>query len=182
MTQPPVTLAELNDFLNVTDSSAAGDEERWGRLLAATEMVEQRVGAMRIRAVTETVRARNGVLELTAWPILDVTSVELSEVPVTLSTLDVDDVAGTICAETGPRLCGKYVVEFTVGRVDIPAALSEATLVVAEQLYQSQRGPSAALKYTPTGSESAPLNYPRGFAWPSRALELIDPYDDLGIA
>lgn len=181
MTQPPVTLQEFNDFLNVSDASAAGDEERWGRLVAAAELVEQRVGAMRPRQVTESfVRESGCTLDLTYAPLMTVSTVTAGGTELPTDHYYVDT-TGYVSLRW-PRMCTDYVVTYTVGRDPVPFALSEATLIVAEQLWQSQRGPTAARKFTSSGTSDTGVSVARGFAWPNRALELIEVYEDLGIA
>ena len=175
MTQAPATLDEFRAFLNVDANDTVDDEERYGKLLAATETVENRCGAMRVRTVSETVRADSaGMIDVSEGPLVSVTSLTLDGTAVDLSGVDVDTETGILEA-TGAALSGRYVVVYVVGREPVPEALKEATLLVAEQLWLSQRGPSTTARFSGNAGAEEQNTY-KGFVWPRRAEQLAEPY------
>jgi hypothetical protein len=176
VTRPPVGLDEFRDFLNVAATDTAGDEERWGKLRAATRIVETRVGAMEVRTVTSRVVGRGGCLILPLGPVISVTSV-IDIVAGTTMTLQADALdAGAGIVSLYPYGMSSYRprsfnVTYKIGRVPVGEHLREATMIVAEQLWQSQRTP---MMIQPRPGGSAPAGPSRAFAWPNRALQLIE--------
>lgn len=164
--QPPVTLEEFRDFLNLDVSDVTDDEERWNKLVAATGLVEAKVGAMRVRTVVEFVRSESAAIVTREWPVVSITSV----VPVDIATSPPVNGSGLVAVGGYVDSTPLYEVTYVVGRETIPPELAEATLIVAEQLWSaSQRGPAVARP----GTQGANDPVMRGFAWPSRAKELI---------
>lgn len=184
MTLSPVTLQEFRDELNLDASDDVSDEELWSKLIAAVGMVEDRVGPMRPRTQTSRVVVSGSVVLLPVHPVISVTSItDDLDVAVSLEELWLDASDGTLTSAvpgTWPlSVPGVYTVEYVVGRDPVPDVLADAVLVVARQLWESQRGPSAANRFTAMGGE--PGVY-RGFAWPHAADELIRPHRLFGVA
>lgn len=180
---PPVSLAEFKAHLHLpVTADSERDPVLTRKLAAATELVEARVGVMVQRNVAEQAYAEGRVLVLTEGPLVSVTAVtDVQGAAVAVDSLEVDQAARMLVfAGPGP-VAGPYDVAYAAGhgatQADVPAALKEATLLVAEQLYQSARGPVPQSKYTENGSTP-----PRGFAWPHRAKELCKPYADVWVA
>lgn len=183
MAQSPVTLEEFRAHLQLEPGEEPEDDgERWGKVLAATGLIEGKVGAIRPRSVTERCRESGGGIELGNGPVLSVASVVSvgGSTSYAVDDLDLDLDAGLIFRAGGYGLpCGDYTVTYTIGRNPIPPELMEAVLVVAAQLWESQRGPGATNRFTGMGGDEQPIY--RGFAWPNRAKQLIGPYRGDGL-
>lgn len=115
---------------------------------------------MRIRTVTERVHLghpyRGAMWE--DWP--------LSQWPV------YGDAMPTAVAVTGGRPY-TYDVTYTVGRNPVPDNMLQATLIIARQLYDTQRNAAAVTFTNMGGQETLP---PMGFAVPRRAEQLLSDY------
>ena len=170
--RPPVSLQEFREFLNVATTDTAGDEERWGKLLAATRLVESRAGAMEVRSVTSRVTGYDALI-LPLGPVISITSITniLAGTTVTLLADSVDVSAGVVTLPYGGNIKRAYSVVYKIGRVPVGEHLREATMVVGEQLWQSQRTP---MMIQPRPGASTPSGPSRAFAWPNRALQLIE--------
>ena len=176
---PPVILDEFRSYLNLEASDVAEDSERLDKLYAATELVESRCGAMTPREVTVRAAAAFGVLVLKP-PVLEVISLSRGGQRVAVEGFTANPASGVIELLGEPRGF-VYEVKYVTGRDPVPQALREAVLAVAEQLWQSQRGPSVSARYRgPAAPDTTAA--PRGFTWPRRALELIEPFEQLAFA
>lgn len=133
-------------------------------LLAATQSVEARCGAMEPRTTTAVVESHYDELYLPEWPVISVTSVDGVTVDPSVSL--------TFGRRWTPA---KYTVEYRVGRDPVPDDLRLATLIIAAHLWETQRGPVGVTTQF-TGVQGGTVVMPRGFALPNRALELMDPY------
>lgn len=173
---PPVSLDEFKAHLNIsTNPDPDRDPVLTRKLAAATDLVEAEVGAMVTRSETEQVFVAGSALVLSGGPLISATSVtDAAGAPVALDVLTVDEEARMLLFASPAPSAGPYDVTYEVGRgpaADVPEALKEATLVVAEQLYSaSARGPVPQTKFTENAGT------PRGFAFPRRAKELCAPY------
>jgi hypothetical protein len=91
----------------------------------------------------------------------------------TLADYELDADTGLLRLAAGGWFRGTYTVTYTSGRADLPAAIRLAVLVIAEHLWETQRGAA------PVGPLSGDDTFPTpglGFAIPNRALELLAPY------
>lgn len=186
---PPVTLDELKKHLNRPAGAADEDAELTLHLEAATEAIEQRVGPIVNREVTERARLSGDLLELNERPAVSLTTITnvVNGTPTAitgllLDELDVDLEAGLVNLGHVRGATSLYEVTYTAGRgviADIPARFKLAVLIVAEHLWQTQRGNGAPPRMfgvspeTSTSSSNAADYIYRGFALPRRALELI---------
>lgn len=185
---PPVSLEDFKTFLRWTTDDDSRDAELSDVLGDATDLIESACGPMVTREITHTIRKVScGSFMLKTWPVVEVTQVvdHFTAVEVDVDTLDVNLDTGVVCGVGWSR---GYDVTYTVGRADeenlgdIPGPLREATKVVGEQLWQSRRGPSGTNRYTQSGVGNADQTPTyRGFAWPNRALQLIEPYRQLWV-
>ena len=167
----PVTLADLKTHLNLTGTTE--DAELTDKPEAATGAVEQRVGPMVIREVSEHTTATKGHLRLWYTPVDSLTSATLSGAVVEVSDWVLAKSTGLV---SGVSTDGVYQVVYNAGRavdaLDVPSELREATLVVAAHLWETQRGSTGAAPGVP-GQAFASTPVPRGFALPHRAVELL---------
>lgn len=176
MTQSPVSLAEFRSYVNAEESDGhADDESMWQCVLAATRMVEVKVGPIRPREQVSKVAAGGCALLLPVFPALSLTSVaDSAGTTLDVSALYLDEDAGLVERAGGFGSPRRYTATYTVGRDPVPDDLMQAVLSVAQQLWDSQRGPGASNRFTGMGGDEQPVY--RGFAWPNRALQLIEPY------
>lgn len=188
-TRLPVTLQEFRDHLNVEDTDIVDDAEMFRMLTAATRQVETKVGALRYRTVTErTFPGHCGYgIDLTHGPVVAITSItgdDAVDYPVTADELEYnpdDNVAYRLPYGAAFPLSGtaRYDVVYTVGRDPIPENLMLAVMIVAEQLWLTQRGPVSTAKFSRSGGGEEDTPVLRGFAIPKRAIELMAPYREL---
>jgi hypothetical protein len=93
--------------------------------------------------------------------------------PLTLSDYELDADTGLLRLASGGRFYGTYTVTYTSGRDDLPAAIRLAVLVIAEHLWETQRG---AAPVGPLSADDTFATPGLGYAIPNRALELLAPY------
>lgn len=170
------TLAELKKHLG-RNVDTAQDSELTLVLEAAHEAVEAHIGPVLWRTVSETVRARSGVVLLRTAPVVSVTALTASLLPVS-HVLHAE--AGILTVGTEGDLEATYVA----GRTLVPAAVRLATLIIAAHLWEQQQRrsrtlPGRDLATVPMVEDQA---VPMGFAVPARALELLAPYRRVVIA
>jgi hypothetical protein len=166
MTVP--TLDDVKAHLNIT--SAIGDAELQGVLDAAVNVVEGMVGAIAPVQYTETYAGGTMSFFVSHPPLLSVQSMTEyfgnGSTPLTLEPLGTTgDAYGYVVedAEWGeisrratawfPNQSGSYqmwsrfgstvVIAYTAGRATVPPAIRLAILVVAAELWQTQRGTAA---------------------------------------
>lgn len=185
MATPPVTLNEFKQFLKVSLTDLTLDTQLTSVLAAAADLVESVAGPMVARDVTVTIRnvACDGSFMLTAWPILELSDVvdHDSAAIIDVDDLDLDLTTGVVYG--APRTAA-YDVTTSVGRSPVPAPLKEATMVVGEQLWQARRGPANGPNRFAQGGvpDAGQVPVYRGFAFPNRALQLVEPYRQLWVA
>ena len=171
------TLTDLRAQTNITTS--ADDEELQDHLDAAVDVVSGIVGPIDSPAsVTEThYNASSDVLVLRRMPVGSLVSVSSRygavTTPLLLSDYELDADTGLVRLAAGTRFCGTYTVTYTSGRVDLPAAIRLAVLIIAEHLWSTQRG---AAPVGPLATDDTFATPGAGYAIPNRALELLAPY------
>jgi hypothetical protein len=190
----PVSLDDFKQQLTDSDIVDFGDQdndELTRHLLAATGLIEDRIGPLVTRSFTEDHRRTRserhysgGKLLLRRRPAVAVTA--LSSIIYGVVTAGdrlrpavhyLDTEAGIFDLQTVAFGWADYRVTYTAGRgvaADIPAKYKQAVLITAEHLWETQRG--RGLHPSRFGSQADPTEVPeimRGFALPRRALELI---------
>jgi hypothetical protein len=185
----PVTLEQLRRELNMSDPDQPSDNdgELTIRLAAATRAVEAIVGPMVPRSVISTRTARGGCIVLPIRPVVSVESVNglYGAASYALGDLDLWDLgSGLIRLGYGCLPFGRYTVAYTVGRTEVGENLQLAVLIIAAHLWETQRGKSArarSLGEFDSGNPSQDaILVLRGYAYPRRALELLQA-DDPGL-
>ena len=183
---PPVDLATLRSFLNLSSADSSEDDELAAMLTAATEQVESVVGPMVAVSITDKVYGRNGMIVLRA-PVLSVESISLlGSDSFDLTMLDIDLKSGVVSNPYGYALGYwwwsmpgaspmPFDVAYTAGwgttADDVPQSLKQATMLVAEQLWKTQRGP-VTNRLAGGSTEQVWM----GFLWPKRAVDLLAPF------
>lgn len=199
---PDVTIAALSEareILKIAADDHDRDNDIRGYGTAITEWVEQKVGRVVTRQVTELVRAQGRVLTLGNPPVrtdlgtaLDTTnrrdgSTTNGLVSVTpmltygfmyrIDDLIVDEPTGIVRHVAGLPFFysgdpyAQYQVTYWAGRAIIPWGITEGYKIALKHLYAVERGgaPSRAVGYGE--SETTTIGY--GYAIPNRAAEMI---------
>jgi hypothetical protein len=168
------SLADLKLQLNMTGTT--DDEELRLYLEAATTVVEQHLRrAVVRRSFVEQITA-TGYLALTWTPVVSLTSVIYTNGSGSLTLSDlVVSAAGLVTSVTNPcLLVGDFTATYVAGPALVPANETLACLIIAQHLWETQRGTKGA-------AHAGGLNNPGlgftsfGFAIPNRALELLGP-------
>lgn len=170
---PIATLTDLKIHLDITNTDS--DAELQEMLDAAVEIVENTVGPVTPASVTEThYGVYTDTIVLNKRPVVSLTSVATwyGALASTLVPADfvVDADQGLLRYANGGWFAGAYIVTYMAGRSVVPASFRLATLIIADQLFESQRVPGASR----FGSRGGEPPVPMGFAIPNRAKELLD--------
>lgn len=182
MSAPPVSASQMAAHLNMTNEQAGSNGPELDLVLeAATDVVENHVGPIVQRTVTEYVHAAGGALLLPSWPVVSVTSIaDVDEVAVDIT--DLYETGGRLSVYGSPFPLGRYLVTYEAGWATPPAALKLAVLIVAAHLWMTQR-PAGGMVPGRFGAEQFDtVGVPRGFAVPARALQLMEPFMQPGVA
>lgn len=159
-----ITLDELKDHLNIT--SSRDDAELMLHLGAAVGAVEGIVGPLTARTVVETARGNGSTVLLSQYPVVSVTSLTETELPITYST----NLAAGLLSEV--YTYGTVEATYVVGRTTIPDDLRLAVLIIAGHLWKLQQGA------TPSALQGDEFDVTpgMGYAIPSRAQDLLAPH------
>lgn len=176
-----VTLAEAKTHLNITDSSS--DAELAGFIGAATQPVEDVVGPVVQRTVTEVFDGGRASVLLTSRPVSSITSVTDTGATISSTSYTFNAASGVLTQIAGPSplpfLVGVQSVSVTyvAGRVANTAAVASsaygairmAALIIVQHLWETQR-PAAAGPFS-QGVDDYDPRY--SFSIPRRATELL---------
>lgn len=171
-----ILVAGLDEFKAQLDrSDYLDDSELRLYLEAATDQVEWLIGPLEPKTITERVYGW-GMLTLNRYPVTGITSIA----PVARG-LPADFLAATdyVVNDRGEirifdDIAGReYEVVYQVGRLDIPADIKLAGLIIAQHLWQVQNGRWTVNAPTENELQMAPGS---GFGVPWRAMELLRPY------
>jgi len=177
-----VALPDLTDFkahLNITGTD--DDAELQSMLDAAVDVVENIVGTLSPRSTTEThynvsgpflVLRKVPVGALTALSVRLYVGMVAADQDVSGYLLDPD--TGVVRTANGYPLRGDITVTYTAGYDAVPAAVGLATLIIAAQLWETQRG-AMPLPANATDDDTSAMV---GFApaIPNRAKTLLEPF------
>ena len=166
-----ISLQDAKQHLNIPASKTTNDEEIRGWLAAITPVVEDYVGPVLPRTVTETVTGTN-VLNLTYSPIMAIVSVTpwYQGAAYSPSMLRFDEFGNLVLAYGGPFFGGTFTVVYTVGMNPIPPNITAAVRIILKHLWETQRGTSGS-PYQ--GEDETIPDIGMGFAVPNRAIELL---------
>lgn len=174
----------LKQFLNKTDNT--DDTELETYLGASIKAVSDRCGPLSSTAFTERVRANCGSFVVTQWPIINISAItEPDGTAVDITAIDLDNNAGIVHLN---YIHGPHDVTYTAGYAPCPDDLELATYIIGKHLWETQRGTTGGRgQYMgggdplPTGNDAATIVV-RGFAFPQRAMELMDANRKPGLA
>lgn len=175
---PPVSLSEVKDYLNMTDTDINRDAELLSFLNAAVSAIEQRVGPLTRRTVTEVHNGGVSAILLRQPPVLSVTSVTESGSTVTGYSLSAS--AGVLTRVSGYSRSvwtdgfGNISVTYVAGRTLVPADLRQAVLEATKHLWETQRGKMRR------GQDDFIAG--SAYLWTYRINQLIAPYELPGLA
>ncbi len=187
--EPWLELGVAKSHLNLGSSST--DDEELGKFLRRTERaLVRRVGHVALSdPITKQFHRRGGrytTLRVDDLPIAVVTEVHAGGGIVPAADLgatgwyfedDTDRRVG-ILRHTSSFGSGAASVTYRAGHVEIPEDLELASLELLRHLWKTQRGglstrPGLRGERTDAGDEE---QTPKGFSWPKRVLELIEPF------
>ncbi|CAM5617345.1 hypothetical protein SALBM135S_05886 [Streptomyces alboniger] len=177
---PPalMSLATGRKHLKKAPGDRADDEEIRDWIEACTRAVEQFVGPVVVRSVSDTVRfstARSVALSLI--PALDITSVTQLRPggpAYTVDDLILDPDTGLVEHAGAERLHGPLRITYRVGRLIVPANIRNAGKIILQHLWRTRQGPGRPQRGTDDYDVTEPLPG-LGFAIPNRAVQLLDP-------
>lgn len=139
-----LSLADAKTHLRIPVASTANDDELREFLEAATEVIEQRVGPVARRTVTAQVWGGWYSIYLPLTQILDVTAITLvsdGSSPMDLADLNINSHYGTLTRKSSaPFPDGLLNVTYTVGRVSVPANVTNAAKLIVAHLWKTKLG------------------------------------------
>jgi hypothetical protein len=150
---------------------------------ALTAAIEQHVGPVENRTVTETVRGQGPALALTQAPVVSVTSftpLQAGGLAVATADVVVDNERGVIRRwDRGVFYGGPWEVVYTAGRgTPVPPTIRLAALILLQHLWRTQYGASRGLGGIGGGDDFS-VTEPApgwGYAIPKRVLQLLEPF------
>lgn len=176
---PVPQLTDLQEHI----ASGATEGELQAMLDAAVDVVTAAVGPVTPTQFTEThYDAAGRLLVLRQSPVSEVTSIARvtwsMTTPLTADQYALDPDSGIVRLVDGTLFAGDYRVTYTAGYTTLPAAISQAVLIIAAHLVETQRVPGANRPgfgaYGQQEVAAMPLGV--GYAIPNRAQELLQPY------
>ncbi|MDG4799048.1 head-tail connector protein [Micromonospora sp. WMMD980] len=174
-----VGLAEVKRQLNIDPADTSQDEELSGYIAAVTEVVEDIVGPVVPRTVTETHVGGAATLILRRPPLIAITSVLEAGVNLASSTWAVDPETGVL-TRAGGRWFGPVTVAYRAGRASIPPSIRLAAKELAMVNYRPQLGGDYSPFDTDSPEEGIPGEVRLGFFVPRRVRELLKSYEQGG--
>jgi hypothetical protein len=175
---PPalMSLATAKKHLKKTDT--VDDDEIRDWIEACTRAVEQFVGPVVKRTVTEDVRFRCAhELALTQIPAVELTSVTTLVTGGTsydVADLHLDAETGIVTRLDGGLLYGPLRFTYVVGRTIVSANIRGAARIILQHLWRTRQGPGRPQRGVDDYDVTEPLPG-LGFAIPNRAVQLLDP-------
>lgn len=183
----PPYIVSLTDAKQQLNMKASDDDEELRRIVeAATGVVERHLDmAIVRRTVVEkrsmgnpSVTREPGVLQrftLTKKPVLSLTSVVAADAGSTwnVANMRVTD-AGVVEVLAGSIVWGPVNFTYVAGMLEIPAHYAEATEIIIQHLWDTQRGSKGATHAGGLDTPGAGFTS-FGYAIPNRAIELLGP-------
>ncbi|MEV8548318.1 hypothetical protein AB0L04_00485 [Streptomyces glaucescens] len=175
---PPtiLSLQEAKRHLKKTDDRDDEEIRDWNE--ACTRAVEQFVGPVVMRTVTEDARfvsARSVALTLTpAIELTSVTSATVSGTSYSVDDLSLDGATGIVTRLDGGLMFGPLRVVYVVGRPIVTANIRGAARIILQHLWRTRQGPGRPQRGVEDFDVTEPLPG-LGFAIPNRAVQLLDP-------
>lgn len=171
-----ISLAEMKAHLNMTDS--VSDAELAVFISAASEVVEDYVGAVVQRSVTDVFDGGRSAVLLTVKPVASVTSVTDNGTALDTGAYKVSE-SGVLTRVVG-RDAGRFTggvqsleVVYTAGQAadtaSAPRRVKMAALIIAQHLWETQR-PAAQGPFSQASDDFDPRY---AYSIPRRALEML---------
>ncbi|WHM32446.1 hypothetical protein OH540_21320 [Streptomyces sp. BPPL-273] len=177
---PPalMSLATGRKHLKKAPNDTADDEEIRDWIEACTRAVEQFVGPVVVRQVSDVLRFSSArSVALTLIPALDivaVTQLRAGGPAYTVDDLVLDPETGLVEHADGGLLYGPLRVDYRVGRLIVPANFRNAGKIILQHLWKTRQGPGRPQRGVDDYDVTEPLPG-LGFAIPNRAVQLLDP-------
>ncbi|MFF2650386.1 head-tail connector protein [Streptomyces sp. NPDC058045] len=173
-----ISLDDAKQQLNLTGDR--DDDELLAFIDGVTAPIENLVGVIEPREITETVTGRGATLALLTVPAIELVSViPQLDAGATLAVagLHLDGSTGIVRRLDGGLFHGgPWTVTYRAGRADVPATITLAARMLVQHLWRTQtasRGPVLA------GGDDYSVTEPVpgfGYAIPNRVLQLLEPY------
>jgi hypothetical protein len=176
-----VSLSAAKDFLLIPASETKNDDQIRDWLGAITRVVEDRIGVVVPRTVTDKLVGDYycSIIRLRKTPVLAITSIVPSFTygrSYSSAQVQVTDEGRMTQVNGYPFTLGPWTVVYLVGRSSIPPNVSQAAKIILSQLWDTRRGAGSSAAFRGGNDDSVTLY---GYAVPNRALELLQP-ENLG--
>ncbi|WP_069885274.1 phage gp6-like head-tail connector protein [Streptomyces luteocolor] len=175
-----ITLAEAKAQLDI--ESTVHDTELQAYIDGMTAPIENLVGVVEPREVTETVDGTGTTLCLLKVPALALVSITpqlTGGAALDVAQLHLDGATGIVRRLTGGRFYGgPWTARYTVGRTEDAATIKLAARILIQHLWRTQYGASRGLMGVGGGDDYSVTEPIPGFGYavPNRVLELLEPY------
>lgn len=175
---PPAIMSLATGRRHLKKTDTEDDDEIRDWIEACTRAVEQFVGPVVVRTVTETLRFTTGrsvaVTHIPALAITSVTQLRTGGPAYTVDELVLDPDTGLIEAADGGVLYGPLLITYRVGRLIVSANIRSAAKIILQHLWRTRQGPGRPQRGTDDYDVTEPIPG-LGFAIPNRAVQLLDP-------
>lgn len=175
---PLLSLVAARRALNKPVSTIDDENELRETIDGITAPVEDMIGPVSPRAVSETYPRPGASLVLRTWPAISLTTlapVYTNGVSYLPADLDLDAETGIVRRKDRGSFEGPLRVGYQVGRRVVDPAIREASKVIIRHLWDLQRGRSAARRGIGEDPEDL-VPTPSGFLIPRRAAQLLNPF------
>ena len=171
-------LITLNEAKAQLDIETNGDDaELQAYIDAVTVPIENLVGVVEQREVTETVNGAGTILCLLKTPAVALVSVTpqlTGGVPLDVAQLHLDGATGIVRHLNGGRFHGgPWTVTYSAGRAEIPATVTLAARILVQHLWRTQYGGARGQGSSDDYAVTEPIPG-FGYAIPNRVLQLLE--------
>lgn len=170
-----MTLTQIKKQLNIPLTDTGDDDELLQFGASVTQVIENHVGAVTQRTVTETFNGGRPALLLSTRPVLSITSVTDTGNVLASGDYSLNTEAGVLTRVSGvyplPFLPGvnSVTVTYLVGTAAVAGNVLQAALIIMQHMWDTQR-PAGGGPYA-QGSDDYDPRY--SYSIPRRALELL---------
>jgi len=176
-----ISLAVAKRHLNMDPAITTDDDELLDFILAATDIIESKVGAVVVRPITRERHNAGGSLWLRNLPVVTVTSILpwlTFGVGYSVAQVTWDNESGRVERLDGyPFVGGPFSVNYTAGRPVVTASITLGAKQIIEHLWETQRGGMTFAGAGPGPAEDDVMFAIRGkeYTVPRRVLEALAP-------
>lgn len=141
-----VSLADAKDFLGIAQSDTSEDDELRAWLAGCTQVIEREKNeVIARRAVTQTeFNEHPRSVRLWKLPVIELTSLAAADDSRTwdvTSDVRTDPETGLVRRISGPQMRGWITASYTAGYQVVPYHVMQASLVLLQHVWETQRGP-----------------------------------------